>query len=118
MAKLKLKASSLIEVIVSSVILLIAFAISMDTLVRLSTTQNKVDEVVQMEMDIRACLKKEHCKEETIRYEWGEIEITLQALGNGLTHITYSVQMNHQQKKIAFEKISSSKDADESIDDN
>lgn len=112
MAKLTLKASSLIEVIVSSVILLIAFAISMDTLVRLSTTKNDVEDIVQMEMDVRACIKKEDPDEETLTYAWGEIEITKKEIGNGLTHITYSVAMDHQQKKIDFEKISTSKDKD------
>lgn len=112
MAKLTLKASSLIEVIVSSVILLIAFAISMDTLVRLSTTKNDVEDIVQMEMDVKACIKKEPIEDETIMYGWGEIEITLQEMENGLTHITYSVKMANQQKKIDFEKISTSKDKD------
>ncbi|MBE9488436.1 MAG: hypothetical protein IMY73_04550 [Bacteroidetes bacterium] len=110
MVKLKLKASSLIEVIVSSIILLIVFVISMDTLMRLSITKNNIEDTVQMEMDIRECIKKEHFDEENIRYEWGEINILQKNIGNNLAHITYYIKMNHQQKKIDFEKIIIRKD--------
>ena len=110
MAKLKLKASSLIEVIVSSLIMLIAFAISMDTLVRLSSTGSNDEDIVQMEMDIRECVKRNRVKEEAITYEWGEIVITKNDIGNGLVHITYSVNAVKQRKKIDFEKIIIDKD--------
>ncbi len=105
MAKLKLRASSLIEVVVSSVIMLIAFAISMDTLVRLSTTKNNAEEAVRMEMDLRECIiGKKNPAEETRIYDWGKIAVTEQFIGNGLYRITYSIT-TRRQKKISFEKI-------------
>ena len=108
--KQKLKASSLIEVIVSSVIMLITFTISMDILVKLATSKSDINEVIQMEMDIREYIKRERVTEEIITYGWGEIEVVKYEINNYLTHIRYLITMVKHERKIEFEKIITTKD--------
>lgn len=105
----KLKASSLIEIIVSSVIMLIAFVISMDILVKLTTSKSDIKEIIQMEMDIREYISKESIKSETVTYKWGEIEVVTTDMGEDLIHINYLITMANNSKKIEFEKIITNK---------
>ena len=103
--KLKLNASSLIEVLVSSVIMLITFVISMDILVKLTTSKSDVREILQIEMDIREYISKEDISSEITTYQWGEIEVITTDMENDLIHIKYLITMAKNSKKIEFEKI-------------
>lgn len=115
MAELKLKASSLIEVIVSSVIMLIAFTLSMDILVKLTTSKSDILETLQMEMDIREHIRQENTTSEITTYKWGEIKLIKNDIGNNLIHITYIIKMTKHNREIEFEKITTNKDPTQSL---
>lgn len=76
----KLKASTLIEVIVASVIFLIIFSISLDTLTQLTTSTKDTTVYVDVNYRMNACFR-EYSKEDYISgefehsYYWGVINI-------------------------------------------
>lgn len=107
MARLKLKVSgaSLIEVIVSSIIILVSFTMAMDILTKLSTTKTDVLDALQMEMDTRSTILNNQIEVGIKIYDWGEIEVFKRVLKNNLIRVSYEVRSSKNGVKKKFDKI-------------
>lgn len=84
---LQLKGSSLMEVIVSSVIMLIIFVLSMEIITKLSSRKDDNREEM-MALQTMKLLINSHVQESVVTYEWGEMEVVVEKLSEKLEKIT------------------------------
>lgn len=78
----KLKASTLLETIVASVIFMIVFVIAMDTLTRILVSNHKDNDFLVIESAFSRCINEMKNKELKIgeqshTFEWGEIYVNI-----------------------------------------
>lgn len=83
----RLRASSLMEVIVSSVVMLIVFMLSMEIVTRLSAYQEDNRDQMRVLQTMKLLINTE-VKESMVTYEWGEIEVVVEKLSEKLEKIT------------------------------
>lgn len=83
----QLKGSSLMEVIISSVIMLIVFILSMEIITKLSSRKDDNREEM-MALQTMKMLINTDLQEQIISYQWGEIEVMKEELSTKLEKIT------------------------------
>lgn len=82
----QLKGSSLMEVIISSVIMLIVFILSMEIITKLSSRKDDNREEM-MALQTMKLLINTDLQEQIISYQWGEIEVIKEELSTKLEKI-------------------------------
>lgn len=82
----RLKGSSLMEVIISSVIMLIVFMLSMEIITKLSSRKDD-NRAEMMALQTMKLLINTDLQEQIISYQWGEIEVIKEDLSTKLEKI-------------------------------
>ena len=105
-----LSASSLIECVVASVILLTSFAITMEMLTRVTLKESDPVENVKMELSSRECRREygdgRHAPGNYSREcDWGTLEITIRQYAPGLQHITIKALPLRGMKNVRYDYL-------------
>lgn len=105
-----LKASSLIECVVASVILLASFAITMEMLTRVTLKESDPAENVRMELALRECRREYgdglHAPGNYSReHDWGTMEISIRDYGAGLQHISIKALPSRGVKVVRYDYL-------------
>lgn len=102
----QLKGASLMELVISSVIMLIIFMLSMEIITRISTYRgDNSDEMLALQT--MKILINSDVQEQIMTYEWGEIEVVKKKLSEKLEEITLIATV--KGKKWRLKKIHISK---------
>lgn len=106
MVQQRLKASSLMEVIVSSLIMLIVFVLSMEIVAKLASHKNENQEMIEVVQTMKLLINTQ-LEEQIITYECGEIEVIVSDISPQLVQITLigSVKGKTCQLKKIIEKL-------------
>ncbi|WP_099293127.1 MULTISPECIES: hypothetical protein [unclassified Butyricimonas] len=105
-----LEASSLIECVVASVILLASFAITMEMLTRVTLKESDPAENVKMELSLRECRREygDGCHvpgNYSRENDWGTLEITIRQYGCGLQHISIKALPRRGVKNVRYDYL-------------
>lgn len=94
------------EVIVSSLIMLIVFVLSMEIVTKLTSHKNENQEMIEAVQTIKLLINTQ-LEEQIITYEWGEIEVIVSDISPQLVQITLiaSVKGRTCQLKKIIEKL-------------
>lgn len=102
----KVKGSTLTEVIISTVIMLITLLLAITILTNISTTQQNGTEFLKAETELKRVIRNSGSRQsESLQYEWGEIDLTSQPMTNGLQLITATATITKRGKTITYKKI-------------
>ena len=104
------KASSLIECVVASIILLVSFAITMEMLTQVTLRESDPSESVAMELALRQCRREygdgRHLPGNYSReHDWGTVEITIQDYGKGIQHISIKALPARGMKAMRYDYL-------------
>ncbi len=103
----QLTASSLLETITASVIFMIIFVMTMDTLTHLMTFDSKSADYIIIENELRKC-KRQICLHEVrpevknIKYNWGEINIRISCYSENLFQVDMTAKTINKQHQISY----------------
>ncbi|CCZ08342.1 MULTISPECIES: hypothetical protein [Culturomica] len=100
----RLGASTLVEVIVAALILMIVFAVTMETLVRFSVQDSEPIELTDAVTAVRTYYRLSGKEEEneTLEYKWGKIRVDVKPYRPGFRQVTLTVIPGHGQYKPVF----------------
>ena len=104
------KASSLIECVVASIILLVSFAITMEMLTRGTLRESDPSESVAMKLALRQWRREygdgRHLPGNYSReHDWGTVEITIQDYGKGIQHISIKALPARGMKAMRYDYL-------------
>lgn len=112
MRSIKLKGSTIVEVIVASVVFMVIFAISLETITRLTINRKDDTIYVIVQNEIDRCFMQyagtERLPSTTVReYDWGRIEITCGGYKNyhNLQLLDVSAYITTERKKLTKRQI-------------
>lgn len=108
--KKKLPASSLLECIVAAVILLVTFAITMETLTRVTLTGDDPAVNVSVELTLRQCRREygdgRHVPGKYSReQEWGTVEIEISEYAGGMQRLTIQALPSRGMKSVQYDYL-------------
>lgn len=108
----RLRASTLIETMIASVIFLCVFTISLDTVSRLTLKNNDQSILVEVDYRIKQCRQefsaKTHRQGSYIReYSWGKIIVNLKPYRNymDLTELTITADVKNNSKRFKYKYV-------------
>lgn len=109
LSRIKLKATTILECIVASVIFMIVFVLAMDILTRILISNHKDNEFMVIESAFSRCIHEmKDCEltlgERTADFEWGKIHITISSYREELFLIQMKA-ITHEKREVNYQYL-------------
>lgn len=109
----KVKASTLLETVVASVIFMIVFIIAMDTLTRILISNHKDNDFLVIESAFNSCMHELENKElvageNTYTFDWGEIHINISSYKEAVYQIHIQA-ITREKREVNYRYLSTNR---------